>query len=870
MASKKRTFNFQKNIIKIPAQPIYAASEEKEDYNSDMVTPPKKKTVVCPLLGDSIPSSASSSASACTNTIQSSYDGSRAGVPEFRVGYWIVHRDMRGVIVNITQRGNIDIQFRSGATQILAREGLQEATCFAPTAENHRRDHVRSEQVRLGLGPNSGIYLSASNAALKIFSSPMRFLRQGHASRWIVDFNNAARGNLFLVEAEETLSRMVSYVDRVMSALGEAPRLSHSYTGVLVVVAQSATWALVATRGSDIEPSCPHVYFVDHTTTGRGETLLSKAMSKYDERNPVNDRSAIVVAPPPGVSLPLYFALYKGAILNPLFLNAFENKMIVAIGKGEGANRSLCRVLGHELSHCKLRVRRKNVPIVSRRDSDSDGDDEHSLRGDKSYKPPPYVPYPGRAREGKASERLSGTSTEKQLPLLPAEILAMGLLVNETTSKTSRGRPGRWSAAARRDVNLEDAAKGLFFQAGPVKMRPPIRAEAVKFCRAQAGKTTLSMADWTNLVTATGATNMTPLGLGPGAEDAMRQLTSFQVRVDASLDTESHVPVGTKVRIDVDQYIRIVKDVSPWEEPDEEPNDADGYGKSACFVEFEAKLRVGVAEIERKGFGQRNITLKSATGRLKSKMLGSQVRPDAVAAVRRALRVLTDTSHRDQLWYVNSSLCDVLYYRGDKKGKFECFSEELKGLNKWVSLGLGRSEGGEPLDVLIVAPGDVEGCRRAVIDVMAAAYFVIDSPSDAAKLAASRIEFGQSLQAVHGSQQLIKMAALYLIAERQKKAGTFNAKEFTIALRIFNNKMRGQDSNVEIPDGDVRNFSTDTEDGEQLLHDACRAAGTALYDRALSRSIIPTLELEFPAKVKLLSSPRDTLTDNVGILLYYH
>jgi hypothetical protein len=335
----------------------------------------------------------------------------------------------------------------------------------------------------------------------------------------------------------------------------------------------------------------------------------------------------------------------------------------------------------------------------------------------------------------------------------------------------------------------------------------------------------------------------------------MRRLTSFEDRLDAGLDREGHVPAGTRLSLDVDQYIRIVKDVSRSEEPDEEPAEADGVVKSACFIELEARLRPHVAEVESKGFGQRNITLESATGRLKSKMLGSQVRPDAVAAVRRALRVLRDPSHRDQLWLVNSSLCDVQYYDPNKKRAVETFREELKGSKKWVSLGLGRSEGGEPLDVLIVAPNDVEGCRRAVIDVMAATFFVFDSPSDAAKLAASRIEFGQSLQAVHGSQQLIKLAAVYTIVERRKRAGTYKKTENNVTFRIFNNKWRGLDTDVEIADGDVRNLSTDTEEGEQLLQDACRAAGTALYERALSRSIIPTLESEFPAEVKLYLGP---------------
>ena len=169
-------------------------------------------------------------------------------------------------------------------------------------------------------------------------------------------------------------------------------------------------------------------------------------------------------------------------------------------------------------------------------------------------------------------------------------------------------------------------------------------------------------------------------------------------------------------------------------------------------------------------------------------------------------------------------------------------------------MGLARirpKRGGEPLDVLIVAPGDVKGCRRALFDVMAAATFVFDSPPAAAKLAASRNEFGQSSQAVHGSQQLIKLAAVYLIFERLKAADKFDSTMFNVAFRIFNNKVRGLYSDVEIPEGDVHNFSSGVEDGDDLLGNACRAAGTALYVSAQARSIIPTLESEFPAQVNI-------------------
>ena len=115
-------------------------------------------------------------------------------------------------------------------------------------------------------------------------------------------------------------------------------------------------------------------------------------------------------------------------------------------------------------------------------------------------------------------------------------------------------------------------------------------------------------------------------------------------------------------------------------------------------------------------------------------------------------------------------------------------------------------------------------------------------------------EFGQSSQAVHGSQQLVKMAAVYLLVEWKKLAGTYDATELRISVRTFNNKVRGLNTDVEIPDSDVRKFSTEAADGEELLQKACGAAGTAFYVRALSRSIIPTLESEFPTEVKLYLS----------------
>ncbi len=92
---------------------------------------------------------------------------------------------------------------------------------------------------------------------------------------------------------------------------------------------------------------------------------------------------------------------------------------------------------------------------------------------------------------------------------------------------------------------------------------------------------------------------------------------------------------------------------------------------------------------------------------------------------------------------------------------------------------------------------------------------------------------------------------VYLLVERQKLVGTYDATEFRISVRTFNNKVRGLNTDVEIPDGDVHNFSTEAADGEELLQKACGAAGTALYVSALSRSIIPSLESHFPAEVEL-------------------
>ena len=210
---------------------------------------------------------------------------------------------------------------------------------------------------------------------------------------------------------------------------------------------------------------------------------------------------------------------------------------------------------------------------------------------------------------------------------------------------------------------------------------------------------------------------------------------------------------------------------------------------------------------------------------------------------------------------MNSTLKDVRYYKPDKRGKFEVFRDVFKGFNKWVWLGLGRSEASEPLDVIILAPGDVEGCRRAIYDVLKATMAVFNSPSDGPKLAASRNEYGQSSQAVHGSQVLVKMAAVYLIFQREQLAKKFNETGFNVAFRSFNNKVRGLYTEVEIPEGDLRSFSGDEaegydeEEGGVLLQNACVAAGTALYGRALSRSIITTLETEFPAEVKPFTVP---------------
>ena len=104
-------------------------------------------------------------------------------------------------------------------------------------------------------------------------------------------------------------------------------------------------------------------------------------------------------------------------------------------------------------------------------------------------------------------------------------------------------------------------------------------------------------------------------------------------------------------------------------------------------------------------------------------------------------------------------------------------------------------------------------------------------------------------------QVLVKMAAVYLIFQRQELANKVNKTGFNVAFRSFNNKVRGLDAPVAIPEGDLRSFSGDEaegydeEEGGVLLQNACVAAGTALYGRALSRSIITTLETEFPAEV---------------------
>ena len=413
-----------------------------------------------------------------------------------------------------------------------------------------------------------------------------------------------------------------------------------------------------------------------------------------------------------------------------------------------------------------------------------------------------------------------------------------------------------------RDENIEAALRLGYFQSGQLKIRPPSREEAVDFCRKHYVRT-VSMREWAEVVTGNHSITMLPLQVGPDTEDAMSELSSFKVRVDSSLDCEDHVPIDTNVGVDIDQYIHLAKNTSrPLLPPQADSEEtagglpglpggagvgAGGHEKSAYFVHLEAELQPIVDDIEKNGFSRRHQLFQSAVKRLKSGMLGAAVPRDAILAVRYALDVLNDKNHEDDQWYMDSDLRDVRFYKPDQKGKFETFKGELKGVDKWVIIGLGHSEAGEPLDVLIVAPNDVEGCRRAVFDIVAALRVVLDTPSDAAKLAGSRNEFGKCTQAIHGSQQLVKMAAVYLIIERQQVALTYDETEFRIAFRIFNNKLRGLNADVVIPGGDLRLFSPGVAGGMERLIEACDAASTTLYDRAQERSIIRCLQLEFPA-----------------------
>jgi hypothetical protein len=703
------------------------------------------------------------------------------------------------------------------------------------------------------MGPRGTIALSAADAADFLFSGRMQFQREGHQTRWVVDYMTAALGNPFLVEAQGGDPVMASYGARVMSALAIAPPLGDDYTGVLVVVAQSTDWALVATSGSMIGTSRPLVYYVDRTTIGRGGIILLKAMSLFTGKNVMNGSTALEVAQEPW-SLPLWFRLHLGRILNPLYLNDNESKLEVAIGKAAGSTRALCAVRGLPLGHSRLPVRRLK-PKGEEDASHSDEEAGITVRGGAWY-PPPQKPMSRDTRR----KRMCGPDTRVMLLLLEYEILALGLKVDEITNKAMPGRPGKWMKVQHRDDNIEAALTQGYFQSGQLKIRAPTREEAKIYCRTQYEQT-VSMKEWAGVVTAKHSITMLPLEIGPGAEAAMRELSSFKLRVDSSKDCEAHLPNDTDLGVDIDQYIHLAKNpfrpfVPPEADADEAaggypglPEGAGGPEKSAYFDQLEAQLRPIVNDIESKGFVNRHKLFESSIGRLKSVMVGAAVPSDAIAAVIHAQGVLNNTMHEDQLWYMDSDLRDVRYYDPNKKGKFETFNAELKGANKWVSLGLGRSEGGEPLDVLIVAPNDVEGCRRAVFDVVAAIMVVLDTPSDPAKRAASRNGFGKCTQAVHGSQHLVKLAAVYLIVERQKVALTYNATEFRLAFRVFNNKWRGLNANFVIPGGDLRSFSPGVVGGKERLREACVAASIRLFERAQARSIIRTLESEFPAKM---------------------